>query len=82
MRFSFSLIRTRIRGVAAVVLAGEVDQAVIDIVDAQGRVVDRLGPGSGRAIRWTPDAKLPTGVYFARLQAPQGSSVTKFIIVR
>jgi hypothetical protein len=68
--------------VASFVLEGGANEAVIDIIDAHGRIVDRLVMRSSRQFTWTPDKEMANGVYFARVQTPHESSVAKFILVR
>jgi hypothetical protein len=67
---------------ATFALNGEPGEAMISIVDAHGRIVDRLVMRSSRQITWTPDRELANGVYFARVKTPRESSVAKFILVR
>jgi hypothetical protein len=63
-------------------LVGSSDHSIIQIVNTQGRVVERLVPGLKHRMAWIPDPNLAAGVYFARVQALRASSVTKFVIIR
>ncbi len=56
--------------------------ATIDIVNAQGRVVERIGPLVDGRVAWVPGPRIAAGVYFARVGAPGTSSVTKFAVIR
>jgi hypothetical protein len=68
--------------VASFELEGGANEVVIDIIDAHGRIVDRLVMRSSRQFTWTPDREIANGVYFARVQTPHETSVAKFILVR
>jgi len=63
-------------------LIGGNGPATIEIVNAQGRVVERIVSKVNHRTAWTPESKLAAGVYFARVQVRGASSVTKFLIIR
>ncbi len=54
-----------VRWAAEFALAGA-GPRILEIYDAQGRLVDRLTGSGGRWV-WTPGTAVPAGVYFARL---------------
>ncbi|MEZ4651097.1 MAG: LamG-like jellyroll fold domain-containing protein [Candidatus Eisenbacteria bacterium] len=65
----------------------EVDQAArIDIVDANGRLVETVFEGrfdrGSRTLGWTPDAKLPNGAYHLRLRAGRVEVGRSVIVLR
>lgn len=93
-------LQREVEGISVTVIRGEVEvlvranvsveRAVLDIVDASGRVLTRsmhsLGAGENR-ISWDGrgygGGEVPSGVYFARLESESGAvHVEKFVLVR
>jgi hypothetical protein len=65
---------------AEFVIAGAARPIVLEIVDARGRIVDRLAPTSAGRVSWSPQGAA-SGVYFARLRGFEEGRV-KFLVLR
>ena len=74
------VMRNPARVVAELVLEGGGPE-VLEILDAQGRLVERV-PGSGGRWTWEPGGARPAGVYFARLLGGGDQAAVKFAYMR
>jgi hypothetical protein len=63
-------------------LIGDGRGVMVEVINAQGRIVERIGPMLDQRIAWRPGVHIPAGVYFARIEGAGTTSVTKFAIVR
>ncbi len=61
-------------------IEGALRPVVIEIVDMQGRIIDRLAPASAGRASWSP-GEAANGVYFARLRGGSAAGV-KFLVLR
>jgi hypothetical protein len=61
-------------------IEGDTRGATIEILDAQGRIVDLI-PISG-STAWKPKESTPSGVYFAKLRTRGDSEVVKLLLIR
>ncbi len=72
------------RGETTLRLAGPLGaETAVEIFDIAGRRVDRLAlPAGAAALTWTPPAELASGVYFARIEAPQARLTRSLVLLR
>jgi len=73
------------RGV--VIHMDQAEDVRLDVMDLQGRLVERLWHGTLAAGEHTREwpragARISRGAYFMRLQRPSGTEVTKLLVVR
>ena len=63
----------------------EADHATVEVLDVLGRrvgvVLDEVVPVGTREVVWTPEAALPSGVYFVRMQTG-GEAVTRAVVLQ
>lgn len=76
-----------VRGGIIVFEVGEPVEATLEVLDVQGRIVERLFSGvaaSGeQAIAWPgPGRAVPAGIYFARLRSRYGQEVARLAVTR
>ncbi len=63
-------------------LGAGLEDGVIEILDASGRVVQRMETMGRTAIPWTADARLPSGTYWARLRGGEQIQHSRVVLVR
>jgi hypothetical protein len=58
-----------------------VEPIAVEIFDPHGRLVETIQVSDTRRIVWEPSAFAPSGVYFVRLRAAEGSATSKFVLL-